>query len=181
MREVIHSDTIKWNAGGSQVWLNGNLTPSRLDLASVKNARCMGFANTNIIMNNSTDTAFADCPWAGYAPLANYFAQKRASVIPDESYSFGTLMQDIQIHQTSGFGAWIHGDSGHTWAVASNISIGAMARYIAGVAWCRAWSKIPPAAHLVTSLYRLKYGQLNGTRANVKGIVPLVRAPVLAG
>lgn len=162
---MIPSVYLSWPAGGADFWLNGDLFPVKYDIDLVRNGTCTAvFTNTTLL--HSTDWKYADCPWAGFPFLKDYFSQKFLGSTGTLSYEYGTFRQTLNV--TTSYGRYST-DQMRTWAIASNMVLGAFSRVIA-----EKWHLA--IVNTKTSSPRLRNLQSsNDTTLKVQSLIPLVR------
>lgn len=160
-----------WPAGGASFWLNGGLTPTRLDASSVKDPKCLAFHRNTTVLE-TFDWQYASCPWAGYPFLSNFFSQPFTNEQRNVSYDYGTFQHNIDVVVTQSPCDDAYLDTVRVWAVAGNTAVAAFSGFLASWGWCIA-QYLAPQVQPWHSKANLRYAGL--AAASVKGQVPVVR------
>lgn len=161
-----------WPAGGGTFWVNGNLSPTRLDNSTIQNPNCMRYTSDPGVLT-SKDWRWGSCPWAGYPFLANYFDQPTLQTLTQFSYNYGTF-----VHQFNLYWSWINfdlWDMVRFWTVGSNTAVAAFTHTITQYDYCQALyfaKEVQPGHAYHNLLYRVR----NGTKASVRNPLPVVRS-----
>ncbi|KAK5167424.1 uncharacterized protein LTR77_007123 [Saxophila tyrrhenica] len=163
----------KWPAAGASIWLNGDLSPSQLDIGTIGNELCLNYTDDRSILD-TMDWTYASCPWAGFPHFKRYFDAPATGASHHVTYNSRTFVQDITLQWADGLNSIYAVDAVRTWAVSSNFAIAVFARHIATVNWPQALRLvIGPNNHGVRHQYA--YALSNGTTASVEAQVPVVR------
>jgi hypothetical protein len=170
---IIPTQFESWPAGGVSFWLNGDLSPPRLDSNLAQYDGCAQ-DSTNITLLYAPNTSLAHCPWAGFSNLQSELEQRAYSADTWYTYGAGSVRQYLWfVSGAPTEEAWM--DTVRFWGIASNLAIGTMARYIAQGEWCSALYNAPqtrPGGADSNFPVRDPYD----TRALIQGVrVPLVR------
>lgn len=159
---LIPTQRTEWPAGGASFWLLGDedsLWPSRLTASSIGGPHC---ESPDIETMNKELLNYSGCIWAGHSLLAEAFKQRHLDDEFDLIVDDGVLKRDFVIRPK--------GEVVETWALASHMAVGVLAKSVAQ-AWYQTLREIPPSSWYHTLSFRVH----NQTKGTVTSWVPAVR------